>query len=215
MRRRNVKNAHERLLESQPMVILEPTLYQGKWNTMFPNSQPIYLEIGMGKGDFIIEHAKQHPDINYIGLEKYESVIIQAVEKAKKLNLPNLRLVCYDAKDILSIFSIGEIDKLYLNFSDPWPKARHTKRRLTSSHFLNMYIQICKHPSTIEFKTDNRGLFEYSLQSFNHHGWYFEDLTFDLHERDENIIMTEYEKKFHNLGHPIYYLKTTYKEEKE
>ena len=211
MRRRNVKNAHERLVNNSTIVILEPNLYKGKWHALFGNNHPIHLEIGMGKGDFIKGLALKNPDINYLGLEKYESVIVQAVDKIKDMNIPNLKLVCADATSLLDYFENGEIDKIYLNFSDPWPKARHEKRRLTSSNFLNMYTKICKAPVEIEFKTDNQGLFEYSLCSLNNNNWKFLELTFDLHARNEEIIMTEYEKKFHSLGHPIYYVKTIYK----
>lgn len=211
MRRRNVKNAHERLVANPHVFVENPTEFLGKWHDLFGNNNPIHLEIGMGKGDFIIEHAKRNKNINYVGLEKYESVLIQAVDKAKELNLSNLKLVCFDATDIDTIFDKEEIDMIYLNFSDPWPKYRHTKRRLTSSYFLNKYRIICKKPTTIEFKTDNRGLFEYSLISLNDNNWKFLDLTFNLHERDEDIIMTEYEKKFHSMGHNIYFVKTEYK----
>lgn len=211
MRRRNVKNAHERLVSNPHVFVETPTDLIGKWHELFDNNNPIHLEIGMGKGDFIIEHAKRNPNINYVGLEKYESVLIQAVDKAKKLNLSNLKLVCFDATDIDKIFTKDEIDKIYLNFSDPWPKYRHTKRRLTSSYFLGKYREICKKPCLIEFKTDNRGLFEYSLMSLNENNWKFIDLTFDLHAREEDIIMTEYEKKFHSMGHNIYFVKTVYK----
>lgn len=211
MRRRNIKNAHERLLQNDQIMVFEPSEYKGKWHELFENNNPIYIEIGMGKGDFIIEHAKRNPEINYIGIEKYESVILQAVEKSKELKLENLKLVCFDAEKIEEIFDKQEIDKIYLNFSDPWPKYRHTKRRLTSPNFLKRYISIAKAPCEIEFKTDNQGLFEYSLQSFNNNKWQFIDLSFDLHQRDEDVIMTEYEKKFHSMGHNIYYLKTNYR----
>lgn len=211
MRRRNIKNAHERLLQNDQIMVFEPSKYKGKWHELFENNNPIYIEIGMGKGDFIIEHAKRNPEINYIGIEKYESVILQAVEKSKELELENLKLVCFDAEKIEEIFDKQEIDKIYLNFSDPWPKYRHTKRRLTSPNFLKRYISIAKEPCEIEFKTDNQGLFEYSLQSFNNNKWQFIDLSLDLHQRDEDVIMTEYEKKFHSMGHNIYYLKTNYR----
>lgn len=211
MRRRNIKNAHERLLQNEQIMVFEPSEYKGKWHELFENNNPIYIEIGMGKGDFIIEHAKRNPEINYIGIEKYESVILQAVEKSKELELENLKLVCFDAEKIEEIFDKQEIDKIYLNFSDPWPKYRHTKRRLTSPNFLKRYISIAKEPCEIEFKTDNQGLFEYSLQSFNNNKWQFIDLSLDLHQRDEDVIMTEYEKKFHSMGHNIYYLKTNYR----
>lgn len=211
MRRRNVKNAHERLLSCPNVYVNNPADYIGKWHELFNNNNPIHLEIGMGKGDFIIEHAKRNPNINYIGLEKYESVLIQAVDKAKELNLNNLYLVCFDATDIDKIFAANEIDKIYLNFSDPWPKYRHTKRRLTSSHFLSKYRTICKKPCLIEFKTDNRGLFEYSLITFNEQKYKFLDLSLNLHEhaKENNltVITTEYEDRFSQMGNPIYFVK--------
>lgn len=212
MRRRNVKNAHERVLSSEGIIVLDETKYKGKWHELFNNNNPIHLEIGMGKGDFIKELAINNPNINYIGFEKYESVIIQAVEKVKELNLSNLKLICADATNILDIFDKDEINKIYLNFSDPWPKSRHEKRRLTSPNFLSKYVEICQKPCEIEFKTDNQGLFEYSIMSLNNQKWQFLELSFDLHKVKENIVMTEYEKKFHALGHPIYYVKTIYEE---
>lgn len=211
MRRRNVKNAHQRLLDNAHIFIIEPSLNKGKWNQVFNNNNPIHIEIGMGKGDFLIELAKKNPNINYIGIEKYESVIIQAVDKAKNLNLNNLYLICQDASNLQDIFENSEIDKIYLNFSDPWPKTRHEKRRLTSSNFLNVYQVICKKPVIIEFKTDNQGLFEYSLISFNKNNYDFIDLSLDLHAKQEDVVMTEYEKKFHAMGHPIYYVKVCMK----
>jgi len=207
MRRRNVKNAHERLVKLSNEVILDPTIYKGKWYELFKNDNPIYLEIGMGKGDFIIENAKRYPNINFIGLEKYESVILQAAIKLNALPLPNLYLICFDASELSKIFERCEISKIYLNFSDPWPKARHEKRRLTSKSFLNIYKEISKSPLTIEFKTDNKELFEYSLVSFNNNLWKFDELTFDLHKKYPDVIMTEYEKKFHQLGHNIYFVR--------
>lgn len=207
MRRRNVKNAHERLIQNNHIFIENPTQMKGTWHTLFNNQNPIHIEIGMGKGDFIIELAKRNPQINYLGIEKYESVLIQAVDKAKNLNLNNLYLLCFDASHLTDVFDENEIDKIYLNFSDPWPKTRHEKRRLTSEPFLNIYNTICKKPVEIEFKTDNQGLFEYSLVSLNHNNFEFIELSFDLHAVKEDIIMTEYEKKFHAMGHPIYYIK--------
>lgn len=207
MRRRNVKNAHERLIQNNHIFIENPTQMKGTWHTLFNNQKPIHIEIGMGKGDFIIELAKRNPQINYLGIEKYESVLIQAVDKAKNLNLNNLYLLCFDASHLTDVFDENEIDKIYLNFSDPWPKTRHEKRRLTSETFLNIYKTICKKPVEIEFKTDNQGLFEYSLVSLNHNNFEFIELSFDLHAVKEDIIMTEYEKKFHAMGHPIYYIK--------
>lgn len=204
MRRRNVRNAHERILKYEN-IILHPTDLLNI-NEMFEKSQPIHLEIGMGKGNFIIEHAKRNPHINYIGFEKYESVILQALVKLEELDLPNLKLVCADASNLTKLFSENTIDKIYLNFSDPWPKVRHAKRRLTSPSFLNIYEYIAKKPTTIEFKTDNRGLFEYSLVTFNENKYKFNELSLDLHKDKEDIITTEYEDKFSSMGNPIYYV---------
>ena len=211
MRRRNAKNAHERVVARDGLMILDPTLYKGKWNTLFDNNNPIYLEIGMGKGKFIIEHARRNPNINYIGIEKFEGVIIQACDKLKE-NVPaNLHLVAGDATNLLNWFEKGEIAKIFLNFSDPWPKSRHAKRRLTYKTYLDMYKVISK--GEIEFKTDNRELFEFSIVSLNENNWKFLDLTFDLHSKEEDIITTEYEDKFSAKGNPIYFVRTTYKGE--
>ena len=213
MRRRNVKNVEGRIEAAKKNVIQSGKDYKGKWNELFGNDNPIYLEIGMGKGDFIIEHARTNPNINYIGLEKFASVLIQASDKLNDEHLPNLYLLLVDAEELDEIFDENEISQIYLNFSDPWPKARHAKRRLTSSKFLKNYQTILKDEGTIEFKTDNRELFEYSIVSMNNYGMNFLDLTFDLHHRDPEmyIIKTEYEKKFMAKGNPIYFIKTTFK----
>ena len=213
MRRRNVINVEVRIEAAKKNVIQSGKDYKGKWNELFGNDNPIYLEIGMGKGDFIIEHAKTNPNINYIGLEKFASVLIQASDKLNDEHLPNLYLLLVDAEELDEIFDVNEISQIYLNFSDPWPKARHAKRRLTSSKFLKNYQTILKDEGTIEFKTDNRELFEYSIVSMNNYGMNFLDLTFDLHHRDPElyIIKTEYEKKFMAKGNPIYFIKSTFK----
>lgn len=207
MRRRNVKNAHERLINDS-LFVLDYESYQGKWNTLFNNDNPIYLEIGMGKGKFIIEHARRNPNINYIGFEKYESVIIQAPTKLREQNLelPNLRFVCADAENLEKIFGENEISKIYLNFSDPWPKKKHAKRRLTSEVFLKKYDHVLDKKGTIEFKTDNMELFTYSLITINNEKWTYLDLSLNLHSREEDIITTEYEDRFSAKGNPIYYL---------
>lgn len=213
MRRRNVKNVEVRIEAAKKNVIQSGKDYKGKWNELFGNDNPIYLEIGMGKGDFIIEHAKTNPNINYIGLEKFASVLIQASDKLNDEHLPNLYLLLVDAEELDEIFDVNEISQIYLNFSDPWPKARHAKRRLTSSKFLKNYQTILKDEGTIEFKTDNRELFEYSIVSMNNYEMNFLDLTFDLHHRDPElyIIKTEYEKKFMAKGNPIYFIKSSFK----
>lgn len=211
MRRRNVKNCHERLLSFGDILIKEPTENYGNWKKVFNNDNDIYVEIGMGKGDFLIQNALQNKNINYIGIEKFESVILQALKKTQNFDLPNLRLICFDANEISKIFSEGEVNKIFLNFSDPWPKNRHEKRRLTSSDFLSSYKHILSIDSSIEFKTDNRLLFQFSLMEFNKNNFVFEDLSLDLHQDCENIIMTEYEKKFHEMGHPIYFVRIRFK----
>lgn len=207
MRRRNVKNAKQRVESHPELVILNPKDYKGKWNTLFKNDKPIYLEIGMGKGKFLLEHAKNNPNINYIGLEKFDSVIVQAVEKIYPCNLNNILLLNVDAEELLDIFDEDEISKIFLNFSDPWPKNRHEKRRLSHANFLNRYQKILK--GDIEMKTDNRELFEFSLISFNENKWKFEELSLDLHHRneDEKIITTEYEDRFTSKGNVIYFVK--------
>lgn len=213
MRRRNVKNVDVRIENASLNVITNGQVHKGKWHELFGNNNPIYLEIGMGKGDFIIEHAKTNPNINYIGLEKFPSVLIQAADKLNNEHLPNLYLLLVDADTLAEIFEESEISQIFLNFSDPWPKARHAKRRLTSEKFLKNYKKILKADGVIEFKTDNRELFEYSIVSMNNYGMKFLDLTFDLHHRDPEvyIIKTEYEKKFMAKGNPIYFIKTTFK----
>ncbi len=207
MRRRNVKHAKERVESHPELVILNPKDYKGKWRTLFNNDNPIYLEIGMGKGKFILEHAKSNPNINYIGLEKFDSVIVQAVEKIAPLNLKNIYLLNVDAEELLDIFDKKEINKIFLNFSDPWPKNRHEKRRLSHANFLNRYCEILD--GDIEMKTDNRELFEFSILSFNQNKWNILELSLDLHHRnpEEYIITTEYEDRFTSKGNVIYFTK--------
>ena len=190
------------------MVIKNPQDYRGKWQELFNNHNPIYLEIGMGKGKFLLEHANHNPNINYIGLEKFDSVIVQAVEKISLSRLSNIKLINEDATKILEFFDQKEIQKIYLNFSDPWPKNRHEKRRLTHKNFLKKYESILN--GDLEMKTDNQTFFEYSLISFNQEQWNFLDLSLDLHHRSvvETIISTEYEERFIKKGNQIYFLKT-------
>ena len=208
MRRRNVKNAQSRIDNHLDLVIKNPQDYRGKWQELFNNHNPIYLEIGMGKRKFLLEHANHNPNINYIGLEKFDSVIVQAVEKISLSRLSNIKLINEDATKILEFFDQKEIQKIYLNFSDPWPKNRHEKRRLTHKNFLKKYESILN--GDLEMKTDNQTFFEYSLISFNQEQWKFLDLSLDLHHRsvDETIISTEYEERFIKKGNQIYFLKT-------
>ena len=204
MRLRNVKNKEE-IMNKATNLILEPKENKNKWNEEFGNNNPIYIEIGMGKGDFIIEHAKRYPNINFIGIEKFDSVIVRAIEKVPE-DLPNLRLIRMDAKEIDEVFD-KEVERVFLNFSDPWPKKRHHSRRLTSHIFLNKYENIFKNEKEIVQKTDNRDLFEYSVVSLSTFGYKIEDISLDLHNSNyEDIITTEYEKRFVAKGNNIYYL---------
>jgi len=205
LRLRNVKNKEE-ILKNTTYLITDPVEYKSKWSSVFNNDNKIYIEVGMGKGDFIIENAKRYPNINFIGIEKYDSVIARAIEKANLEELPNLKLVRMDANFIDDAFS-NEIDLLYLNFSDPWPKKRHAKKRLTSEVFLKKYDSIFKNNPHIVMKTDNMHLFEYSLESFSKYEYIIEKVSLDLHNSDiENNIETEYEKKFSSKGNNIYFL---------
>ena len=206
MRLRNIKGADD-VIAANEFVIKNPKEYKGKWNTIFQNENPIHIEIGMGKGQFIMELAKQNPDINYIGVERYSSVLLRALQKHEETELTNLYFLCIDAATVEEIFEQGEIAKIYQNFSDPWPKDRHSKRRLTSKEFLARYDKILTKDGKLEFKTDNRALFEFSLEETKEAGWCIEKHTFDLHgdeEMNRGNIMTEYEEKFSSMGNPIH-----------
>lgn len=208
MRLRKVKDAQIKIDESV-YIIKEPTLYRGSFIRVFENQNPVHVEIGMGKGNFIIESALKYPDINFIGIEKYDSVLVRAVEKLESLNIPNLRLIKMDALNINDVFK-NEIDCLYLNFSDPWPKNRHENRRLTSLLFLKKYDLIFKNTKKIVMKTDNRHLFEYSIKSFTNYGYKIIDISLDLYNDDrKSNIPTEYEIKFVSKGMLIYYIEVT------
>ena len=207
MRLRNVRGSREAIAESEYTISL-PAEYRGRWKEFFGNDNPIRIEIGMGKGKFITELAANHPDINYIGIEKYSSVLIRAVEKRKELDIKNLFFIRMDAVEICDIFDKGEIDRIYLNFSDPWPKDRHAKRRLTSRQFFARYDEILKAGGIVEFKTDNRPLFDFSLAEIPETDFAVEAYTFDLHgEKDSRLfegnVTTEYEEKFVAIGNPI------------
>ena len=205
MRLRNVKNKDE-ILKNTTYLETAPEENKSKWNKVFGNNNPVHIEIGMGKGDFIIENAIRYPDINFIGIEKYSSVLARAIEKLEGKDLPNLRLIRMDANFIEDVFS-KEIDTIYLNFSDPWPKKRTAKRRLTSDVFLDKYKNIFKKDNIIIMKTDNMNLFEYSLESLSRNGYILEKISLDLHSSDiENNIETEYERKFVLKGNNIYYV---------
>ena len=199
MRLKNVKGA-DLVIEASKYVILDPNNYKGKWNEVFNNSNPIHIEIGMGKGDFIIGMAKMYPNINFIGIEMYDSVIVKAVKKLDEEKLDNIKLIRMDARLIEDVFD-KEIDLIYLNFSDPWPKNRCAKRRLTHERFLNRYENIFKSKKTIYMKTDNIDLFAFSIESLSEFGYKLKNVSLDLHNSDfENNIMTEYEKKFSSKG---------------
>lgn len=205
MRLRNIKGSRE-FIEASPYVISNPEEYKGKWDTLFQNHNPLHIEIGMGKGQFIHQLAFENPTINYIGIEMYSSVLYRALERREKTELENLYFLRFDAKSLTDIFAEGEVDKIYLNFSDPWPKDRHAKRRLTSSNFLALYDQVLKKEGNIQFKTDNRPLFDFSVESVeNSELWNIDELTYDLHHSKflPGNIMTEYESKFVAEGKPI------------
>lgn len=204
MRLRHIPGAEE-TIASSPYVIQEPSIHKGTWHQVFENTNPIQLEVGMGKGRFLMELAASNPDINYIGIERYSSVLLRALEKRAQLELSNIYFMCIDAKDMAEIFAPGEVDKIYLNFSDPWPKDRHAKRRLTSPAFLAVYDQILAPEGVVEFKTDNRPLFDYSMEAIPAAGWEIMAHTFDLHHSPmaQGNVMTEYETKFSQMGNPI------------
>lgn len=204
MRLRNVKGSREHIAENE-YAIKEAEQYKGRWREFFGDGKPIHIEIGMGKGRFLMDLARLHPEIHYIGIEKYSSVLVRALEKMEEDPLPNLHFIRMDAEYITETFDEGEVDRIYLNFSDPWPKDRHAKRRLTSRQFLARYDQILKKEGHIEFKTDNRDLFDFSLEEVKEAGWTLELCTFDLHHSEylEGNVMTEYEEKFVKKGNPI------------
>lgn len=206
MRLRRVAGALEELQMDKKYFISNPKDNKGNWKKIFGNDNPIHIEIGCGKGDFSIGMAKSFPDVNFIAIEKFESVLIRALEKAQSDDIKNLRLVHYDAIMLNELFDDGEIDNIYLNFSDPWPKTRHAKRRLTSPLFLDVYSKILKKDGSIMQKTDNVILYQYSIESFSQNGWFLSDISVDLHKEEERFnIMTEYERKKCKLG-PIYRL---------
>lgn len=207
MRLRNITGSREMIAESD-FVIHDPENYKGRWHELFGNNNPIHIEVGMGKGKFITTLALLHPDINYIGIEKYSTVLLRAIEKRRELECKNLWFLRFDAEDILDIFDKDEIDRIYLNFSDPWPKDRHAKRRLTSRNFLAKYDKFLKKDGRVEFKTDNTDLFDFSLEESKEAGWTLSEVTYDLHHSEyvEGNVMTEYEEKFSSQGNPIHRL---------
>ena len=213
MRLRKVKYAYDKLQCYPELVVLNPNELYGKWNSLFSNQREIHLEIGIGKGKFLFELAKKNPQINYLGIEKYDSVIVRALEKLLIEPLPNVRLIYVDAEKLPEIFAKGEISHLYLNFSDPWPKNSHKKRRLTSPLFLTRYLSILKKNAIIEYKTDNYPFFEYTMMTLVQNDTVINRISLNLHqEKDIDNVETEFETKFVAMGNPIYYISFQIKE---
>ena len=204
MRLRNIRGSKETIATSD-YVVQEPETHKGTWGQLFGNEQPVQIEVGMGKGRFIMDMARLHPDRNFVGIEMYDSVLLRAVQKREQLeeDLPNLYFIRMDARNLPDVFEKGEVDKIYLNFSDPWPKERHAKRRLTHRDFLLRYRQVLRDGGEIHFKTDNVGLFAFSVTEFPFGGFTPTQVTHDLHKDGICGIMTDYEEKFHNQGTKI------------
>lgn len=206
MRLRNITGSRE-IIAGNDYVVHEPEKHKGSWKKdVFNNENPVHIEIGMGKGRFLMELAERNPNINYVGIEKYSSVLLRAIQKMEANELPNLVFIRMDAEYITEIFSEDEVDKIYLNFSDPWPKDRHAKRRLMSGYFLDKYRQFLKSGGLVEFKTDNRVLFDFAIDEAPKAGWEILKATYDLHndpDMMEGNIMTEYEERFSKEGNPI------------
>lgn len=211
MRVKHKKWADPLMAAHPELLVDDATKLKGKWQSRFPKEQPLHLEVGMGKGQFIIGMARAHPEINFIGLEIQRTVAAIALKKALPEKLPNLQLICGEGEELTEYFEPGEVDKLYLNFSDPWPKKRHAKRRLTYHTFLSEYQLILQSQGQVELKTDNMGFFEFSVVSMNNFGMKFDGIWLDLHNSDENEhnVETEYEHKFAAKGQPIYKLTAT------
>ncbi len=205
MRLRNVKGSRD-VIATNEYVIRDEQNMKGKWHGLFGNDNPIHIEVGMGKGRFIMDMARLHPDINYIGIEKFSSVLVRAIEKQEIEKLPNLYFIRMEAEYIENVFEKGEVSYIYLNFSDPWPKDRHAKRRLTSVQFLERYEKILADGGGVTFKTDNRPLFDFTVEQADEAGWNKESVTYDLHNSEyaDGNVMTEYEEKFSSMGNPIY-----------
>lgn len=213
MRLRNIPGAKETIIEST-YVIQEPEKVKGRWKDQFKKQQSIHIEVGMGKGRFLMDMARLHPEINYVGIEMYDSVLLRALQKLEEResvgqHFENLLFMRIDARLLPEIFEKGEVERIYLNFSDPWPKARHAKRRLTSREFLARYERVLVPEGRIEFKTDNQELFQFSLEEIQEAGWTLLGRTYDLHGNEamnRGNVMTEYEEKFSSQGNPIYKL---------
>lgn len=205
MRLRNISGSRDVIAQS-PYVVQKPQEEKGKWSELFGNDNPIFVEIGMGKGKFLHTLAELHPERNYVGIEKYSSVLLRAIQKQEHREAANLKLLRMDAEEITEVFGRGEVAGIYLNFSDPWPKDRHAKRRLPSAQFLARYDEIVSEGGFVEFKTDNRPLFDFALEQLDESAWKADTVTYDLHA-DEALmagnVMTEYEEKFSAAGNPI------------
>ncbi|ULT55997.1 tRNA (guanosine(46)-N7)-methyltransferase TrmB [Neobacillus drentensis] len=211
MRLRHKPWAKEKIEQHSQYVVANPENFKGKWHEAFEKDQPLHIEVGTGKGQFITGMAKANPDINYIGIELYVSVIVAALDRLIEADLPNLKLLQVNAADLDKYFTKNDVDRVYLNFSDPWPKARHEKRRLTYKDFLKRYEDILVDGGEIHFKTDNQGLFEYSLMSFSAYGLLLKYVSLDFHKSEyEGNIMTEYEQKFSEQGKRIYRCEVKY-----
>ena len=214
MRLRHIPGCEEFIQSSRECFLPEAAKqYRGRWQEAYPQAAPLHIEIGMGKGQFIRNLARLHPDIHYMGIEKYQTVLMKAIQRKRKTEqqegeMNNLFFLCADAKELGEIFSPGEVDRIYLNFSDPWPKERHERRRLTAPGFLDIYKEILSSSGELVFKTDNRSLFEYSLGSIPRSGWKIIYQSFDFHKEPEaaDNVMTEYEEKFSSRGNPICHL---------
>ncbi len=208
MRLRNIPGSREAIAQNR-WCIQESEHTKGQWHTIFGNQNPLHIEIGMGKGKFIMALARQNPQINYVGIEKYSSVLLRALQKMEAEPLENIRFIRMDAENICEMFDHEEVAQIYLNFSDPWPKDRHAKRRLTSHQFFERYQQILASNATVEFKTDNTALFDFSLEEVKEAGWKLDAFTRNLHQDNtmmEGNVMTEYEERFSKMGNPIYKL---------
>lgn len=208
--------AEDKLSEYPELVVTEPTQLKGKWANIFKQEGPLQVEIGSGKGQFIVGMAQLHPEINYIGIEKQTSVAVMLLDKIIESGLTNVKLLNTDGENVDDYFEEGEVDRIYLNFSDPWPKNRHDKRRLTHRVFLENYEQILKPEGEVHFKTDNQGLFEFSLASFSQYGMILDQVWLNLHESDfEGNVRTEYEEKFSSKGQRIYRVQAHFLKKKE
>ena len=206
MRLRNIPGARDVIAESE-YVVHDFKGAKGNWKQIFGNDNPVRIEVGMGKGRFIYTLASMNPDINYVGIEKFSSVLLRAIQKMDEEPLPNLRFIRMEAEEIADVFAKDEVDRIYLNFSDPWPKDRHAKRRLPSRQFLERYNSFLKTDGVIEFKTDNKDLFDFATEEVKEAGWRIDAITYDLHNdmtMNEGNVMTEYEERFSSMGNPIF-----------